>query len=295
MNLFLQQILNGLALGSAYSMFAISFGLVFATMGILSVAHGAIATWGAVSAWWLATRHGVSIIPALLIGIIFGALLATLIDQVAFQPLRSRNNPLGYIITSIGVWIVLINLGETLTENQPQNFPPDYITVGRFVRGTLFLTAGQVWLMIVGVVVVVVLHFTVAHTPLGMRVRAVGFNPRFSSISGVNSRLVAVWTACISGAVAGLVGVLSGSAFDNVSMALGEGLLLKGFAAVVIGGFGDIRGTYIGGLMLGLTEVLAAQYLSGAFRDAISFGLLLAFLVLKPSGLMGEVTFGATR
>lgn len=295
MQLFLQQTFNGLALGSAYALFAMSFGLVYATMGVLSVAHGAIATWGALAALYVTNEFGVPTVVSVLIGVLFAAMLSVSVDQIAFQPLRKRNNSLGYIITSIGVWICLISVGETATDNAPQTFPPDYITAGKINISAIYISAPQVWLFIMGLVVLVGMHIAITRTKFGASVRAVGFSAKFSSISGVNSRLVAIWTASIAGATAGLVGVIGGSAFDNVSMALGEGLLLKGFAAVVIGGFGDVRGTYIGGMLIGLTEVLGSQYISSSFKDAISFGLLLVFLVFRPSGIFKEIKFGAAR
>jgi branched-chain amino acid transport system permease protein len=149
--------------------------------------------------------------------------------------------------------------------------------------------------MVLGPLSLVGLYLVLSKTSIGIRIRAVGYSEVWSRISGVSSTVVILSTVAISAGLAGLVGYLSSIAFDNVSTSLGEGLLLKGFAAVVVGGFGDVRGAFLGGIIIGVTEVLGAQYISGDFRDVITFGLLILFLIFRPEGIFGEVKFGAAR
>ncbi len=295
MSLFIQQVLNGLAVGSAYGMFAMSFGLIFATMGILNVAHGTIATFGAISALFVVENWGFSFIPAMVVAIIVAALIGLATDRLAFQPLRAKANTLGYLITSIGVWIILLSLGETALDHQIKTFPPDMLSWPRLVTESVYLAPGQIWLMILGPASLIGLYLILSKTSIGIRIRAVGYSETWSRISGVSSTVVILSTVAISAGLAGLVGYLSSIAFDNVSTSLGEGLLLKGFAAVVVGGFGDVRGAFLGGIIIGVTEVLGAQYISGDFRDVITFGLLILFLIFRPEGIFGEVKFGAAR
>lgn len=295
MNLFIQQVLNGLAVGSAYGMFAMSFGLIFATMGILNVAHGTIATFGAISALFVVENMGFGFFPAMVVAIIVAALIGLATDRLAFQPLRAKANTLGYLITSIGVWIVLLSLGETALDHQIKTFPPDMLSWPRLVTNSVYLAPGQIWLMVIGPLSLVGLYLVLSKTSIGIRIRAVGYSEVWSRISGVSSTVVILSTVAISAGLAGLVGYLSSIAFDNVSTSLGEGLLLKGFAAVVVGGFGDVRGAFLGGIIIGVTEVLGAQYISGDFRDVITFGLLILFLIFRPEGIFGEVKFGAAR
>jgi len=295
MQLLIQQILNGVAVGSAYGMFAMSFGLIFATMGILNVAHGAIATLGAIGALLVVESWGFPLIPALLVGIATAIIIGLVTDRLAFQPLRARSNPLGYLITSIGVWIVLISVAETLLDHQIKTFPPDFVSQPRIITSWVYLAPGQFWLIIVGGLSVVGLHLILSRTTIGVQIRAVGYSEVWSRISGVSSSTVVLSTVAISCGLAGVVGILSSIAFDNVAVQLGEGLLLKGFAAVVVGGFGDVRGAFAGGLIIGVTEVLGAQYISGDFRDVITFGLLILFLIFRPQGIFGEVKFGAIK
>jgi branched-chain amino acid transport system permease protein len=294
-NLFIQQVLNGLAVGSAYGMFAMSFGLIFATMGILNVAHGTIATFGAIAALFVVENMGFGFFPAMVVAIIVAVLIGLATDRLAFQPLRAKANTLGYLITSIGVWIVLLSLGETALDHQIKTFPPDLLSWPRLVTNSVYLAPGQIWLMILGPLSLVGLYLVLSKTSIGIRIRAVGYSEVWSRISGVSSTVVILSTVAISAGLAGLVGYLSSIAFDNVSTSLGEGLLLKGFAAVVVGGFGDVRGAFLGGIIIGVTEVLGAQYISGDFRDVITFGLLILFLIFRPEGIFGEVKFGAAR
>ncbi len=295
MNLFIQQVLNGLAVGSAYGMFAMSFGLIFATMGILNVAHGTIATFGAIAALFVVENMGFGFFPAMVVAIIVAVLIGLATDRLAFQPLRAKANTLGYLITSIGVWIVLLSLGETALDHQIKTFPPDLLSWPRLVTNSVYLAPGQIWLMVLGPLSLIGLYLVLSRTSIGIRIRAVGYSEVWSRISGVSSTVVILSTVAISAGLAGLVGYLSSIAFDNVSTSLGEGLLLKGFAAVVVGGFGDVRGAFLGGIIIGVTEVLGAQYISGDFRDVITFGLLILFLIFRPEGIFGEVKFGAAR
>jgi branched-chain amino acid transport system permease protein len=294
-NLFIQQVLNGLAVGSAYGMFAMSFGLIFATMGILNVAHGTIATFGAIAALFVVENMGFGFFPAMVVAIIVAVLIGLATDRLAFQPLRAKANTLGYLITSIGVWIVLLSLGETALDHQIKTFPPDLLSWPRLVTNSVYLAPGQIWLMVLGPLSLIGLYLVLSRTSIGIRIRAVGYSEVWSRISGVSSTVVILSTVAISAGLAGLVGYLSSIAFDNVSTSLGEGLLLKGFAAVVVGGFGDVRGAFLGGIIIGVTEVLGAQYISGDFRDVITFGLLILFLIFRPEGIFGEVKFGAAR
>ncbi len=295
MNLFLQQLANGIALGAAYAIFAMGFGLVLATMGILNVAHGTFATWGALGALYTVDHWNFPFPLAIAAGAVFAAGIGVVVDQVAFQPLRKRGGVLGYIITSIGAWIILINLAEVATDHQPQTFPAKVFKQRQFSFAGIELSSAQLLMIGIALATVCGLYVFLHRTAAGAAVRAVGFNAAAAQLSGVNARAVIIWTSALAAAIAGIAGVIVSLAFDNVSVGLGEGLLLKGFAAVVVGGFGDVRGTFLGGMIIGMSEVLGAQYISNSFRDAITFGLLLLFLIVRPSGIFGEVRFGAGR
>lgn len=292
MNLFLEQLINGCALGSLYALFGLGFGIVFATLGILNAAHGSYASWAAIAALAAVEQLKLPFIPALLLGVVAGGLLAVLVDQLAFQPLRKRGSEmLGALITSIAFWIILDSLAGTATGQQSLSFPRGSYPRTMFHLGDIPLPAMQVITVAAMLVVTIGLHLLIRHSRFGAAMRAVGWNQTAASLGGVNPRHVVIITAFIAGATSGLAGVLGGITTQNVSFLLGEGLLLKGFAAVVVGGYDDVRGTAVAGVGLGVLEVMSAQYLSSGLRDGITYALLLSFLLLRPRGLFGSLGF----
>jgi len=292
MQLLLEQVVNGCAIGAIYGLFAIGFGLVFATLGILNAAHGTYATFAAIAAYYAATTLGAPFPLALLLGVVTGGALALLVDQIAFQPLRHRRaGMLGALITSIAFWLILDSLAGSATGQQSLSFPAGTYPDQMLHLGSLPLPAMQLLSILLLLLVTASVHWLIAHSRLGAAMRAVGWNEAAAQIAGVNPRLVILATASLAGATSGLAGVLGGIATNNVSASLGESMLLKGFAAVVVGGYSDVRGAAVAGVGLGVAEVLSAQYISTSMRDAITYALLLGFLVLRPRGLFGSAAF----
>lgn len=292
MSLFVEQLVNGWAIGSLYALFGIGFGLVFSTLGILNAAHGTYASWAAIIGYYTVAWYGVPFPVAVLCGVFGGGIIAILVDQLGFQPLRSRRvGLLGAFITSIGFWIILDSLAGFATGQQSLAFP------ARSYPNTLMeigpIKVSQIQLIIIASLIVVTagIHLLIQRSRIGSAMRAVGWNDLAAGLGGVNSRIVILLTAFLAGATSGLAGVLAGVATNNVHFSLGEGLMLKGFAAVVVGGFNDVRGTAIAGIMLGIIEVFVAQYISTAFRDGVTYTLLLGFLILRPRGLFGSAGF----
>lgn len=289
MTLFLQQFINGMALGSSYAMFAMGFGLVFATMGILNVAHGAYATWGAIIALFAFTSLTLPMPAAIAVGIVGAGLIGVAVDQIGFEPLRRRGGGLlGPIITSIGFWIILGQLALIATDARIKTFPRSALPRGFVETGGLVIPYHQIITILSSVVLLIGMYMFVNRTKAGAEMRAVGWDPDSSALSGVNPRRVVIVTSFLAASMAAVAGILSSISTNNVSFTLGEGLLLKGFAAVIVGGFGDLRGAYLGGLIIGLSEVLGAQYISNSFRDFFTFGLLILILVVRPQGLLGN-------
>ena len=292
MQLFIEQLINGCALGALYALFGLGFGIVFSTLGILNAAHGSYASWAAIAALAAVEQLKLPFLPALVVGVVGGGLLAVVVDQIAFQPLRKRGSGmLGALITSIAFWIILDNLAGTATGQQSLSFPRGSYPGTVFHLGVIPIPAMQLITVAVMLVVTFGLHMLIRRSRFGAAMRAVGWNQTAASLGGVNPRYVVIVTAFIAGATSGLAGVLGGITTHNVSFLLGEGLLLKGFAAVVVGGYDDVRGTAVAGVGLGVLEVMSAQYLSSGLRDGITYALLLTFLLVRPRGLFGSLGF----
>ncbi len=292
MQLFVEQLINGAALGSLYALFAVGFGLVFATLGILNAAHGTYASWAAIAALFVTERLGLPFPLVLLSGVLAGGVLALIVDQIGFQPLRARGGGmLGALITSIAFWIILDSLAGLATGQQSLSFPPGSYPAKMLYLGSIPLPSMQLITVGAMLVVTIGIHLLMRHSRFGAAMRAVGWNGTAAALGGVNPRVVILATAFLAGATSGLAGVLAGISTQNVSFSLGQGLMLKGFAAVVVGGYDDVRGAAIAGVALGILEVMSAQYLSTSLRDGITYALLLGFLLLRPRGLFGHAAF----
>ena len=289
MILFFQQVINGLALGSSYAIFAMGFGLIFATMGVLNIAHGTYATWGAIIALFAFTELSLPMLTAVGVGILGAGVIGITVDQIGFEPLRRRGSGLlGTIITSIGFWIILGQLAIIATGARIKTFPREALPRDFIRAGGLVIPYHQVITVAVAVGLLFALYLFINRTRAGAEMRAVGWDPASSALSGVNPRRVVILTSFIAAGMAAVAGILSSISTNNVSFTVGEGLLFKGFAAVIVGGFGDLRGAFLGGLIIGLAEILGGQYISNSFRDFFTFGLLILILIVRPQGLLGN-------
>jgi len=287
--LFLDQLVNGISIGAIYALFAVGFSIVFSTMRILNLAQGVYATYGAMITYFVLAKTDLPYWLAAIAGVIAGGLTAVFVDQIAFEPIRRRGvELLGSIIASIGMWIGLREVMSIATSATPVGFPPDRAPRGLFTIGPITVLHTQLIAVGCAIVVITAMYLAMHRTTLGSAIRAVGYDKRSAQIAGVNPHTMIIAAAILSGAVTGLSGILmaTGQSFD---FALGDGLLLQGFAAVVIGGMGDLRGGAIGGVLIGIVQTMSATYISSSYQYAITFGLLLAVLLLRPSGLIGTV------
>jgi branched-chain amino acid transport system permease protein len=292
MHLFLEQFVNGWALGSLYALFGIGFGLVFSTLGILNAAHGTYASWAAIVGYYAVVWFNVPFPVTIATGVLAGGVLAIVVDQIGFQPLRAKKaGLLGGLITSIAFWIILDSLAGFATQQQSLAFPASTYPNSMVAIGPVMVSQMQIITILALIICAVGIYLLIQKTRIGAAMRAVGWNEVAAGLGGVNARVVILLTAFLAGATSGLAGVLGGIATSNVSFTLGEGLLLKGFAAVVVGGFDDVRGTAIAGICLGIIEVFVGQYVSTAMRDGVTYTLLLLFLILRPRGLFGSTSF----
>ena len=263
MELFLQQMVNGLASGAFYALFATGFGLLFATMNILNVAHGTFATWSAISMWWFVSKWGLGIVPAVLLAVLVVGVLGVVVDLVVFDPLRRRSTRgfFGVLLASIGVWIVLLNLALIATGASFKSMPVDSYSRNFYDIGPITVSNMQLLAIALALGIGAVLYVFVHRTRYGAAVRAVGANAPSAGLAGVNSRVVMMSVSFIAAGVAAVAGVVSALATNSISFQLGEELLVKGFAAVVIGGWGDVRGPVIGGFLIGVVVITCRRAL----------------------------------
>ena len=303
MDIFLQQIINGLVQGSIYALVALGYTMVYGIMGLINFAHGEVVMIGTLVAITVASfliKAGVPVALAGLAGLSASVLacmaLGWSLERLAYRPLRGspRLTPL---ITAIGMSIVLQNLAMIVWGRNYMTFPSLLPKINFEVAGAHF-TAVQVVIVVISALTMGALVFLVYRTKLGMAMRATAQNPQVASLMGVNSNRVIAAAFVIGSALAALAGVMVGSYYEIAHYQMGFILGLKAFPAAVLGGIGNLAGAMAGGILLGIIEALGAGYigdLTGGFlgshyQDIFAFIVLIVVLMFKPSGLFGEKT-----
>jgi branched-chain amino acid transport system permease protein len=285
-----QQLINALSLGSVYALFALGFTLVFGVLGVINLSHGAIFMLGSYIALLLIEKLAMPLYPAMLCAMLATGCIGALVDFLILKPLRARNAPhLAPMIASIGVAIMLTNLAQGLFGAENQRFPAGTIPEESLNIGTLHVTALQIGIVAISFILMLVLLLAMRRTQLGRALRAIAESPKAAYLLGINVEGLFLLTSFAAAALGGAAGVLVGLSFNAVSPFMGQPMLHKGIAVIILGGMGDIRGALIGGLFLGFAEVLTVAYISSDFRDAVAFGLLFLILLVRPSGMFGKV------
>lgn len=285
-----QQLLNGLVTGSVYALFALGFTLVFGVHHILNLAHGAVFMWGAFVGLYCVTLLGLPFPVALLIAALTSGLLSVAVDWVAIRPLRrSGASEFAPIISTIGAGLVLTNIAQRMSNTEVMRYPFGTFPIEIFQ--VLGLRISLLQLTIVGSVAVILcaLMYHLFGTSFGQRIRAVAVDERTAGLLGVNPGAVYFQTFFISGALAGVAGVLIGIAFNSVHFLMGEPYMLRAFVIVVLGGLGSVAGAVVAGLALGVVHTLTIAYLSAGLSDAVIFSILFLMLLLRPNGLFGTL------
>jgi len=290
MAVLLQQLINGLFIGSVYGLFAVGYTLVFGVLDILNLAHAAIFTLGALTALWLTTAGALSIWIAFPLGTLVSGALGLVLDRVAFAPLRRRaDSNLSGLISSIAMAIIFESAALGIFGARTVRFP-EGIFINRVWRfGSVTVTSLQVEIVLTALALMLALTAFVRHTRAGRAIRAVAESERTARLLGINVDGVIALTFFISSALGGVAGILYGLYFDALAPDMGRSIELKGLAVIVLGGMGSIPGAILGGIAFGLSEVFTVA-LTGTsnLRDAVAFSVLFAILVLKPSGLLGR-------
>jgi len=283
-----QQLLNGVVVGSIYVLFALGFTLVFGINRILNLAHGAVFMWGAFAALYAIVAFDLPLPLAVLVAALAGGVIAVGVDFIAFRPLRRRVAPeFAPIVSSIGAGLILLSVAQQISETKVMRFP--FGTFPVVIFEVLGLRVQLLQIVIMGTValsttaLLIYLHYTSS----GCQIRAVAVSERTARLLGINPGIVFTQIFFISGALAGIAGVLIGLAFNSVHFLMGEPLLLRAFVVIVLGGLGSISGAVIAGLALGIVQALGVAYLSSGLVDAIIFALLFVALLIRPTGLFG--------
>ena len=303
MDTFIQQLFNGLILGGMYALVALGYTMVYGVLNLINFAHGDVLMIGALTGITILDlvqqfAPGLPGFVKVLIAIA-GAIpvcvgVNVLIERVAYR--RLRNAPrLAPLITAIGISILLRTFAMLIWGRNPNPFPPVMPSDSYQIMGA-FISPTQVMVLILSVICMLGLVYMVEKTKMGRAMRAVAENPRVAGLMGIDSNRVIVMTFAIGAALAAVAGVMWGANYSSANFSTGVVPGMKAFSAAVLGGIGNIYGAMVGGIVLGLVEVLGAAYLGdltgnlfgSQYQDVFAFVMLVVVLTLKPSGIMGE-------
>ncbi|WIT11037.1 branched-chain amino acid ABC transporter permease [Paucibacter sediminis] len=301
METFLQQIINGLVLGSMYALVALGYTMVYGIINLINFAHGEILMVGALVSWTVVSALADTGLPgwalmlvALLCAIVVCTLLNFAVERIAYRPLRNAPR-LAPLITAMGMSLLLQTLAMIVWKPNPKPFPLLLPSVAIDLGGPV-ITVTQILILVITVIILGGLLWLVNHTKLGRAMRATAENPRVAGLMGVKPDVVISATFVIGAALAAVAGLMWAANYGTVQHSMGFMPGLKAFTAAVLGGIGNLAGAMLGGVVLGLIEAIGAGYLGDLtggvlgshYADIFAFVALILVLTLRPSGLLGE-------
>ncbi|MCL2272841.1 MAG: branched-chain amino acid ABC transporter permease [Treponema sp.] len=287
----LQQLINGLSLGSIYALIALGYTMVYGIVLLINFAHGDILMVGAYAAFFVLSAIGagpLGMLCAFVIAMIMCGSLGVTIERFAYRPLRTSPR-LNSLITAIAVSLILENGARVLPfiGPNPRQFPrPPVINIHLF--SDLSISNIQVIVIILSALLMLALNYIVNYTKRGKAMRAVSFDLQAASLMGISANKTITFTFALGSVLAAAGGVLYATAYPQINPLMGMMPGLKAFVAAVLGGIGSIPGAMLGGLILGIVETFTKGFISSQFSDAITFSILIVVLLLKPTGLLGK-------
>ncbi|MEO5616717.1 MAG: branched-chain amino acid ABC transporter permease [Candidatus Eisenbacteria bacterium] len=294
MSEFLQQLVNGVTWGSVYALIALGYTMVYGILRLINFAHGDVYMLGAFFAFYIARAFGTSGEPDLfravlvLLGAMVGCgVVGFLIERFAYKPVR-KSSRLAALITAIGVSLLLENGGMLVFGADPKFFPQIIPSFQISLGGGVAVSNQQLIVIFVSVALMFLLRMIVLHTRVGKAMRAVSHSHTAAALMGISVDRIITFTFVLGSMLAAAAGVLVALQNPRIEPYMGIMPGLKAFVAAVLGGIGNIPGAVIGGLVMGVAEVLVVGYLSPTWRDAIAFVLLIVILLVRPSGILGQ-------
>ena len=288
MSFFLQQLINGLSIGSIYALMAVGYSLVYSILNFSNFAHGGVIMLGAYFGLYAVNLFGMPFLGSLIVAAVLAGFVAVTLEKVAYSPLRRRNAPpLYFIISAMGASIFLENL-VVVTIGPTFKTYPELVDKTPISLGSISISKLDLLMFAVAAASLIILVFIIEKTKVGLAIRACSYSARGSSLMGVNVNRIIFVIFLLGGVLAGIAGMLFGMKY-TVYPQIGI-ITNKSFIAAVFGGLGSLPGAVIGSLLLGIIETFGVAYISSSYRDLIAFVLLIIVLVFKPSGIMGKIT-----
>ncbi len=285
--IFLDNLINGLSLGSIYAIIALGYTMVYGIAKMLNFAHGDVIMIGAYIAFCGLQYWGLPPVIAILAAMAVCTLLGVTIEGLAYRPLRQATS-LAVLITAIGMSYLLQNIALMIWGANPKSFPRTFINGASIRIGQLNISSATIWTILANIVIMVALTLFTAKTKMGKAMRCVSEDRGAAELMGINVNRTISMTFAIGSALAAIAGVLLCSSYPILQPTTGSMPGIKAFTAAVFGGIGSIPGAMIGGVLLGVIEIFGKAYISTELGDAIVFAVLIVVLLVKPTGLLGK-------
>jgi branched-chain amino acid transport system permease protein len=281
-----QQLVNGISLGSIYGLIALGYTMVYGIIRLINFAHGDIYMIGAFVGYFAIRIFHLSFLPALLVAMAVSAVLGMVIERLAYRPLRNSTR-IAALITAIGVSFLIQNTALLAWTPDPRSYP-DVFPLRTYEIGGVYVDNRQIAILGVAVVLMVVLHYIVNYTQIGRAMRAVSQDADTARLMGIDVDRVISFTFALGSALAAAAGVLVGIYYNRIDPTMGSMPGLKAFVAAVLGGIGVIPGAMLGGLVMGIAEVAVVALTASTWKDAVAFAILIVILLVRPAGLLGR-------
>lgn len=295
MSEFLQQVINGISLGSIYALIAIGYTMIYGILGFINFAHGDVFMIGAFTGFYLGpvilplfgNSTFVAALLVILAAMVICSILGVTIEKIAYRPLRSRPK-LTILITAIGVSLFLEYGGQLVFGPDPKLFPELIPSTAIVNSENLVINTNLIVVIVTALFLMLLLRFIVYNTRMGTAMRAVAFNHQIAGLMGINIDRIISFTFVLGSSLAAAAAILYASIYPSINPLMGIFPGLKAFIAAVLGGIGNLTGAALGGMIIGLLETFVTGYISPAFRDAIAFAILILILLFRPSGILGK-------
>ncbi len=285
-----QQLVNALSLGCVYALFALGFTLVFGVLGVINLSHGAVFMLGAYAALTVVTRLQAPLWLALVTAFVASGAIGLLIDVLVLRPLRQRNAPhLIPMIATIGLAIFFNSAAQGVFGAENLRFPSEIVPDRQLQFLGVQISVLEVGIVALSFTLMAGLLLVMRKTQLGRALRAIAESPKAAALLGIDVEGLFYLTSFSAAALGGMGGVLIALYSNAVFPLMGQPMLHKGIAVIILGGMGDIRGALVGGLFLGFAEVMSVAYIGSSMRDAVAFGLLFLVLLVRPQGIFGKL------
>ncbi|NCT37326.1 branched-chain amino acid ABC transporter permease [Bacillus sp. EB93] len=283
----IQQLVNGISLGSIYALIALGYTMVYGIVKLINFAHGDVFMVGSFVGFYAITVMDLSFIPALLISMATCAVFGVLIERIAYKPLRNATR-IAALITAIGVSLLIENGLIYIRGAQPEAYPNNVLPMDKLDIFGVSISSQSILILSVSIILMIILQFVVHKTKIGKAMRAVSFDSEAAKLMGINVNNTISATFAIGSALAGAAGVIFGIYYIKIEPLMGVLPGLKAFVAAVLGGIGIIPGAMVGGLLLGVIEALVSAAGYSLWRDGVAFVVLILILIFLPQGLFGK-------